>query len=274
MSTGYSHPQCYAAPLRDCSKELSREHYVSRGLLEAMGQGGPVTVSGFSWQRPGEQSQVGVGSLCAKILCARHNTALSELDEAGTSFTVVLRGAIVAGFGPGGPRRQVVASVCGDALERWMLKILYGVVAAGQWDSGGQTTAALPHAWLAFLFGLHGPHLIHGMYFGPHREGEACGVGSSVTLEPLRSGGRVSGIHFGMSGLQMGLALDPPGAEPLRVGGSPVVRRPSAVHVHVGGATMGVALRWAHGASDVSVELTPSFGASATADGPGTGPGR
>ena len=44
-STGYSHPSCYAKELSDCSTGISKEHYISKGLLVEMG--GKPQIAGF-----------------------------------------------------------------------------------------------------------------------------------------------------------------------------------------------------------------------------------
>ena len=63
----YANPKCYARTLGQCSKGLSREHYVTKKLLEQLS--GPyrpsnlVKVSNLGFQVPGEEGTYGVSSL-------------------------------------------------------------------------------------------------------------------------------------------------------------------------------------------------------------------
>jgi hypothetical protein len=70
----------------DCSADLSAEHYISKSVLQAIGD--TVAVSGVPLLSDGQEKEVGINSLTAKILCSRHNSALSLLDSAvGTFFS-------------------------------------------------------------------------------------------------------------------------------------------------------------------------------------------
>ena len=45
--TGFSHPNCYLRETYDCSEQISREHYISRSVLEQLGS--VLRVSGMPW---------------------------------------------------------------------------------------------------------------------------------------------------------------------------------------------------------------------------------
>jgi len=79
--TGYRHPGCYASTSSDCSSRLSREHWLSASVLNAFA---PITVSGMPWQH-GSQHTLPVRNLGAKVLCERHNKALSPLASSRKS---------------------------------------------------------------------------------------------------------------------------------------------------------------------------------------------
>lgn len=76
---------CWARSLGDCSDEISKEHLVSAGLWEGDG----VDVIGFDWCRDGKR--VGINSVVSKILCKKHNNALSPLDSAAKQAFQALR---------------------------------------------------------------------------------------------------------------------------------------------------------------------------------------
>lgn len=89
--TNFAHPKCYLNGTNDCSEEISREHYVSRAVLEQLGHG--IKVTGAPWLAPGISLETTAESLTAKILCRRHNAALSPLDDVASSGG---RGSLVA----------------------------------------------------------------------------------------------------------------------------------------------------------------------------------
>jgi hypothetical protein len=123
--TGFSHPKCYLRDTCDCSKQYSREHYISRSVLEQLGA--PIRVSGMPWLRPGETREIGVGSIAAKILCNRHNEALAPLDsEAGLFFSILTK-ALSDLNRKTLSRKPIFHLVSGDALESWMLKVACGL---------------------------------------------------------------------------------------------------------------------------------------------------
>ncbi|UVT31530.1 hypothetical protein SEA_MASK_3 [Mycobacterium phage Mask] len=85
--TGYANPGCYGRASKDCSEDLTREHYISDDLLESISwDGKAVLVRGAAWQPSGERKTVGVNSLSSRILCGRHNRALSPLDALAANF--------------------------------------------------------------------------------------------------------------------------------------------------------------------------------------------
>ena len=87
---------------------------------------GSGSVSGFAWQN-GETKEMDFASLTSKILCDRHNSALSPLDaEAGKLFVALAEiDATLADAAPPAPPRDYLIS--GADLERWLLKVLLGI---------------------------------------------------------------------------------------------------------------------------------------------------
>lgn len=119
--TGISNSKCYMSLLCNCSKERSGEHYVSQSVLYEIGS--PLKVSGLSWQQEKVQ-EFSVKSLKSRVLCKRHNNALSHLDtEAGRFFKTIRE---IASFST--PESFFLFN--GKDIERWMLKTLYGLLAS------------------------------------------------------------------------------------------------------------------------------------------------
>jgi hypothetical protein len=190
--TGRSLEACYASALRDCSEKISREHYVSESLLRYLsGANGGVAVSGLPWLH-GEEKVLPPNALASKILCERHNAALSPLDDIAVrlfqSFDEI---ALQENS------KRLVFLFNGHDLERWMLKALCGTVAVRRQTRGADVS--IPKEWLEFLFGVkdfaqeqglyvcrsighyfEGPHGISIRSFSKHRDGigiiiEICG---------------------------------------------------------------------------------------------------
>ena len=141
--TGYSHPGCYAAIADDCSSKLSNEHWLSANIIDAAGAGRAVSVSGMPWQE-GKQHKLSAKSLGSNVLCEGHNQGLSPLDTlAGEIFRVVhhYQADLLA---PVDPHGNEFAFYSGDYLERWMLKLYWGGVAAGTLGRPGARIRSLP----------------------------------------------------------------------------------------------------------------------------------
>jgi hypothetical protein len=124
--TGHARSGCYLASTSDCSMKISAEHYISRSVLEAIGTD-VAAIAGAPWLRDGEQKAIGINNLTAKILCSRHNSALSGLDDAAGIFFKKLQ-AIHADFQRKSlSRKRSFVILSGEALELWMLKLACGL---------------------------------------------------------------------------------------------------------------------------------------------------
>ena len=122
--TNYTHPQCYLSITNDCSTKLTREHIVSSAVLREIDI--VIALEGLPWLQPRQKKHLRISAINSKVLCDRHNTALSKLDKIGTKFFKALKQFTIASYN--GKERLVIVS--GRDLERWMLKILYGLLAS------------------------------------------------------------------------------------------------------------------------------------------------
>jgi hypothetical protein len=132
--TGYSHPRCYLSATGDCSKKISREHYISRTILQEFPR---ILVSGLRWQKLGEVLEPGIDAMTVKILCSRHNSALSPLDAlALRAFRAFIDAPYYVAFrrNPGKAAHYLVS---GDALELWMIKLMCGIYFGGVGSADG-----------------------------------------------------------------------------------------------------------------------------------------
>lgn len=198
--TGYSHPLCYARGLGDCSHQISREHYTTRNILIAMG--GSAEVSGLRWLK-GETRRLPADAIVAKILCDRHNSALSPLDaEAGRLFET-LREFDAAFADTAVPTSSSLAVLNGSDIERWLLKCLIGAA-----HSGGLETSSLRELdrCVAVLFGEADWPSTWGLSLFPHRDSEHSYNGIAF-MTMLGSDGRIWGLVASIAGIPLLLSV-------------------------------------------------------------------
>lgn len=110
--------ECWASSLGDCGT-LSREHVLSQSIFRS-GHGG-LRTNGLNRVPDGTP----VEALVAKVLCARHNSQLSPLDQEAGRLADFL-----VGF-----ERQRKIELSGLLIERWALKTLVSCLNAGWLDN-------------------------------------------------------------------------------------------------------------------------------------------
>lgn len=145
--TGYSNPECYAHGLDDCVQEITREHYISKTLLERLPE---FEADGLAWLP--EKKMLKAKALQSWVLCRRHNNALSPLDDNITKLYDLMRRW---------QDRKVVGELVldGEDLERWAIKVMFGLFASGSSRIVGTDgeavprTTPIPRRHLRVLFG-------------------------------------------------------------------------------------------------------------------------
>jgi hypothetical protein len=190
-TTGVSNPKCYAACLRDCDSTVSKEHYLSESLLEELGPILRVT----SPQLGFEEKELRPASLKAKILCKRHNEALSGLDAKARDYFRCLRDAEARLTAGGG-----TDYFNGYDFERWLLKAFCGYI---RLDGDN-----VPELWVRILFCQNDILAPRGLNMIV-RVGDKMDRPSSVVFETARTmeGERV-GCSITMLGFRYLLSLD------------------------------------------------------------------
>lgn len=227
--TGYTHSKCYAAASNDCSQKISREHWLSADILRGITNGKPITVLGMPWQK-GATHQLPVSALAANILCQRHNSALSPLDvTASTAFRVLWHFQKDQRHTPDLHGAEF-ALLNGHDLERWLLKLLWGAVAAGALSHQGNPVRALHssadnEALLDYLFRDGALPEGWGLYMAGQPDRLFSGEGQ-VAIRPLVHQGELlsAGVEAGAVGLRFAFAT-PDGDAPY------VVRRPMQIEL-------------------------------------------
>jgi hypothetical protein len=150
--TGTSCAGCYVSFTNDCSQELSSEHWLSKGILLEVGTDGRVTVSGLVSQSPGQERVFQLSEFADHILCERHNTALNKLDATAIEVFRTLDHYQKDQANQPDPHGSEFDLFSGERLERWMLKLMWSGVAAGDF-SATQIRAGVDQNMLAdYLF--------------------------------------------------------------------------------------------------------------------------
>lgn len=147
--SGAAVAKCYARSLKDCGGEISGEHYVSAALLREVGteKKEEIEVSGASWLK-GKRLVLPVERLEANVLCKRHNEQLAPLDDVAGRYVRALKEINEAVASEGSPLFRVASGV---DLERWMLKVLCGLIASGAIEAPEGREP--PEGLVAALFG-------------------------------------------------------------------------------------------------------------------------
>lgn len=208
---------CWAACLGDCSNKLTREHLVSSALFI----GDVVRVQGFPWCRE-NPIDIGITALTAKVLCKRHNSALSPIDDAGAKAFAVLREirrlANVRERMKPRPWNVVRYRIDGPSLERWFLKTLINLCCERDYPVGRESAVVgRPSEGLVRIaYGLESFKGRAGLYFVV-RTGMRVESADNVGFAPLiKPGFHIEGGLFSFRGQPFLLFLEPGGPpEPL-----------------------------------------------------------
>ncbi|HEY8100085.1 MAG TPA: hypothetical protein VIF82_04985 [Burkholderiaceae bacterium] len=91
---------------------MSREHYVSDGIFD----GESITAIGLSWCRH-DPCTIPLKGAVAKILCAKHNSALSDFDNEAAKLSKFIMYDVYLQ-----PSTESVIRLQGKLLEKWALK--------------------------------------------------------------------------------------------------------------------------------------------------------
>jgi hypothetical protein len=158
-------PKCYAAGLGDCYGKVNREHYVSRSVLEQIGDGKSVTVTNLPFLEKDIPREIGIGSLTAKVLCERHNSGLSELDTTGAKMFAAMETFTGSAGQPSTPAETI--RIDGDTFERWLLKLFCGGLFSGNIripEFGPRVGKPPPTELTQVLFGMEKFRPYKGLY--------------------------------------------------------------------------------------------------------------
>jgi hypothetical protein len=111
--------KCWANSLGNCSKKISSEHLISKGIFN----GREFSVRGFPWCKD-EFVTVGINSITRKCLCEKHNNDLSVVDDEGIKFFNTLDEIASLTIPDNKSTKRININIDGYLIERWFLKTL------------------------------------------------------------------------------------------------------------------------------------------------------
>jgi hypothetical protein len=244
--TGHPQRGCYLMGTMDCSADLSAEHYISKSVLQAIGA--TVGVSGVPWLPHRMEKEIGINSLTAKILCSRHNSALSPLDSAAGTFFEKLQAIEVDLQQRSLSRKHSFVLMSGEALELWMLKLACGLFYS--------KNAAEDGARLIDQHKVNEEFVQEALLLGRWRDG--CGLylrppqgfripdPHTISMAPLIAldGDRLVGSALALTGLEFELIFNPIGASGQDLSQAGWIHRPSELRFEIGTRVHSIALTW------------------------------
>jgi hypothetical protein len=223
---------------------------MSKSVLKAIGST-VVAADGMPWLPNGERRAIGINNLTAKILCTRHNSALSPLDDAAGEFFKKLQ--LIHGDMQRRSlsRKRSFVLVSGETLELWMLKLACGLFYSKNAAKDGARLIddhALNDALVqeALLWGLWRDGC--GLYFKAP-QGHRIPTTNAVTMAPLiaTSEKRVVGSGLIISGLEFELIFDPVGISREQLMNEGWVHRPSELLFEIEKRAQSIGLTWGLG---------------------------
>jgi hypothetical protein len=203
---------CWAACVGKCSDKLSGEHLVSQSLF----LNDFVTVQGMPWCKD-QPKRIGLSRLTAKILCDRHNNALSPVDTAGAEAFATIRELmkVLRVRKTLKPHIWKIRryEIDGQGLERWFLKTLINVCCNGPTRIGRYSDKpGWPDQQLVeTAFGLKTFEGRAGLY-SLFKVGEQINSNDDLACVPiLNASDYIEGGFFRFRGFGFLLFLDPEG---------------------------------------------------------------
>lgn len=242
VRTGFRNSGCYLGHTRDCSRKISKEHYISKSIIQQLSD---IKISGLPWVKHGEPASFGVNSMTASVLCTRHNNALSPLDtHAGRFFKTLFDAQDHAANGKNDETRFFLHS--GDALEKWIVKSSLGLYASGILSVDGRPaknhmtfdSKTLTNA--LFSGTLNAPL---GLRFNIETEGV---IGANIGFAPLYSplSSDLAGAFVVINGIRFNCIFDATHAQ--NVMNEKNIFRPWVIDINGPTATSRIILTWSN----------------------------
>lgn len=240
----------------NCSKEISGEHYFSAALLRQIGD--RVMIAGVPWLPENQWKQIGVSSLTANILCARHNSALAPLDCEAAIFSEAANNAVVDLARKTLSRKPRFGLASGEALQLWGLKLACGIFFGGIANKKGTRLVAdhtldINKVLNALFEGRWDDRA--GLYFRAASGDKSEDIYAFSSLSDPKTK-RMVGVTVQIRGLAMDVLFDSEGANPGPW--TALVKSPTQIRLVNGSREHSIILTWPPGTPENCINLERS----------------
>lgn len=196
-ATGHSNRKCYFAFTNDCDSKISREHIISRAVLNKISEKEiNLTKNGVTTTYSLDSS-----SLTTKRMCRRHNTAINPIDyQAGRFIEAVIRAKNVELNKA--KTNQRVYLFHGFDLERWLLKTLLNVYHSRQ--SVDPQKFVLPSNLMNYFFyPLKPPFGVYTPFKLDNQDRYSLQIAPMTQVNLYTEGNLVCGLTVSLAGLEL-----------------------------------------------------------------------
>jgi hypothetical protein len=159
-----------------------------------------LRVSGFPWVK-GKEQVLPPNALASRVLCKRHNSALSKLDEIAVRLFQAFDEE-----GAAGSRQKLIYLFNGHDLERFLLKILCGLTYSQNISLEVEADLSIPEYWLRILFGEAELPDEQGLYVCKSR-GHRFEGPRGLQLRAITGRGRLTGMGLWVCGYELILSM-------------------------------------------------------------------
>lgn len=228
--------QCALANHPPCSSKITGEHFISRSVLKQISETNVVRVVGLPWAK--EMKRVGIEALTANILCDHHNSILSPLDTIAGLFFEAMKSAY--GIVEGTISKSAQFSFNGFEIEKWFLKVCFGLWEGNLIDNGGRNVhGPSPSIWSDILLDKCEFPAKWGLYLQDSSDYEFIDSNSlAISVNSLLTG-EITGVSFTLAGARFNLVLSD-GTFPRQLG----IHRPCALVMGRQPIAHRIALNW------------------------------
>ena len=220
---------------------------MSRGLLTQLNDKSAM-IAGLAWQVSETFNCIGINSFASKVLCVRHNAALSFLDGSVIRLSQTLEDFDNALAAETAASNTELRLFSGEDIERWILKAIIGGV------ESKNLTSVLHGNLVDILFGIQPWPVNWGLYLET-RSGNPIYHSDSFRLETLIDASKIiKGVRFIIRGLPLLLALGEPDDQ------KTFIYRPRRIVLVRGSAKRFIELSWTDANYTAWVRLDRSGG--------------
>jgi hypothetical protein len=184
---------------------MSREHYVSDGIFD----GESITAFGLEWCRD-EPRTISLKSAVAKILCAKHNSALSDFDGEAARLSKFLVSEVYRQ-----PTVEARVKINGRLLEKWALKTFFNLGYLRALHREQPNAIEPPDSLIRYLYCNADIRDGIGLYHVSHSIGASsleAGVSWNV-IRTIDQPNQVVGLTFVFYGVRFAVITEPVRAE-------------------------------------------------------------